>query len=388
MDDDDETVGAETPTTKIDFIEAEMTDLLLRYEIPYHNGNSDPTGFKQHVQLLIALTKAFNKSHLRVYDNSNQRVKSFDAPKWTNHKYYADHFTAHDDPSQRKTIIVHRVMSKQSIPTMKNNPSIIKVLKQTTTYLRAHFWKTDEVLLQDIGFLVSFVPTKHSKEHVAQKMFESCEAYHDVDWKQAPPFKLIHAQPKIRLAGKQQVLKTHAFSVQVLTKDSSNMNQFLRKIYEKEHLFVPYSMKQKFPVAVAKVILQQNRLIHDTWVIVLIGITREMMSSLDAIITRPGVVGILDTNRTDKSGRWHVLVTEKTFKSVCKVLTSKILTWVGNLPDEVLENIPSDFPDPKVYQKNEYVGDDDSSSGQASYMSSCAQSYGSYDNTIAEEQYY
>jgi hypothetical protein len=245
MGDDDKTVVTEMLSTKIDYIEAEMTDLLLRYEIPYRNGKSDPNDYKLHVQLLTALAKALDKSHLRVYDNQNQRVKSFDAPKWVNHEYHADHFTTHDDPSQRKTIIVHSVMSKQSISAMKNDPSVIKLLEQTTTYLRAHFWKTDKVRLRDIGFLVSFVPTKHSKEHVAMKMLESCESYPDVEWHQAPQFKLIHAQPKIKVAGKQQLLKTHAFSVQVLAQDSSKMNQFLRKIYDKEHLFMPYSTSQR-----------------------------------------------------------------------------------------------------------------------------------------------
>jgi hypothetical protein len=99
-------------------------------------------------------------------------------------------------------------------------------------------------------------------------------------------------------------------------------------------------------------------------------------------------VGISDTNRTDKTGRWHVLVMETTFKSIWKTLTSKIPTWVSNLPAEIIANIPVDFPASKVYQKNDYDGDDDSSSGQASYMSSCAQSYGSFDDTPAAAQYY
>jgi hypothetical protein len=41
MFDDDATVVAETPTTKTDFIEAEMTDLNIRYEIPCPNGEPD-----------------------------------------------------------------------------------------------------------------------------------------------------------------------------------------------------------------------------------------------------------------------------------------------------------------------------------------------------------
>jgi hypothetical protein len=87
MFDDDVTVGAETPTTKIDFIDAEMMDLMLGYEIPYRNSKSDPDDFKQHVQLLSSMTKAFDKSNLCTYDNQNQHMKSFEASKWLDKEY-------------------------------------------------------------------------------------------------------------------------------------------------------------------------------------------------------------------------------------------------------------------------------------------------------------
>jgi hypothetical protein len=96
MFDDNVTVGAETPTTKINFIEAEVMDIMLRYEVPYRNGKSDPDNFKQRVQLLSSMTKAFDKSNLRIYDNQNQPVKSCEASKWLNKEYYDDHFTIHE----------------------------------------------------------------------------------------------------------------------------------------------------------------------------------------------------------------------------------------------------------------------------------------------------
>jgi hypothetical protein len=145
-------------------------------------------------------------------------------------------------------------------------------------------------------------------------------------------------------------------------------------------------MKKKFPDTVARAILKQNKYIKETWVIVLVGITRAMMTELEILIARPGVVGISDTNGTDCHGRWHILVKESEFKTIRKTLTLKIRSWVQALPKNVLD-VPSNYSTPQVYQRNGYAGDDDSSSGQDSYMSSCAQSYGSFDNTIAEEEY-
>jgi hypothetical protein len=116
MKDDDATVVAETPTTKINLIKAKMMDLNIYYELPYRNGQSDHDDFKKHVQLLIAMTKLFDKSTLRIYDNKNKCIKSFAEPKWLKNKeYFEDHFNLQDDSSQRKTLLVHCVMTKNTI---------------------------------------------------------------------------------------------------------------------------------------------------------------------------------------------------------------------------------------------------------------------------------
>jgi hypothetical protein len=79
------------------------------------------------------------------------------------------------------------------------------------------------------------------------------------------------------------------------------------------------------------------------------------------------------------------LVTDGSFKSNRKYLTANIKQWVIDMPTEELGPVVTGFPIPQVYQKNQYEHDDDSSSGQASYMSSCAQSYGSVDGSVDEQ---
>jgi hypothetical protein len=119
-------------------------------------------------------------------------------------------------------------MSTKSIWDIKNEPTIIQHLKGLNTFLRRHFWKEDQVSLKDIGFSTSYVPTKHSKAFVINDMYERCAGCQDLDLDNAPPFKLIHAQPKFKLEGRKKFklegrkkpLKTHAFLVQVLIKDA------------------------------------------------------------------------------------------------------------------------------------------------------------------------
>jgi hypothetical protein len=74
MDDNDKTVVAKSNASKTDFIEAEMMDLNVRYEIPFRNGNSNDDDFKLDVKLLLAITQAFDKSTLHIYDNKNKHT--------------------------------------------------------------------------------------------------------------------------------------------------------------------------------------------------------------------------------------------------------------------------------------------------------------------------
>ncbi len=167
--------------------------------------------------------------------------------------------------------MVHRIRSKLSIAGIKGETTVLTFLKATNTFLRAHFWQEDEVLLKDIGFLNRYIPTQHSTTFVIQDMTDRVAM-------KAPSFRLIHSQPRIKIANKS--LKTHAFSIQVLAKDAIAMNKYLRKAYADQPLFLPYSTKKKHPDVVAKAILAQNKQISETYVIVVIGINRDVRACL------------------------------------------------------------------------------------------------------------
>ena len=157
IDDDDKTVETETVTTKTDFIEQEMTEHTIRYEIPFHKGQASKDDFQSHTKLLIKMSEAFDSTELRFVDNKNQRIKDFDDPKWLDLDYYKSHFMIHHDEAQRRTVMVHRIRSKLSIAGIKGETTVLTFLKATNTFLRAHFWQEDEVLLKDIRFLNRYI---------------------------------------------------------------------------------------------------------------------------------------------------------------------------------------------------------------------------------------
>ena len=192
MEDDDITVTTATTGPKTNFIEREMVESVLRYEIPYRKGKEQLDDLQIHAKLLGILANAFNKTKLRLFDNKNNRIKALDDPKWMDRNYYTSRFNHHVDRPQRKTVVVHRILSKHTVSHLKSEPKVLEHLKKSNTFLRAHFWKEDELELKDIGFLISYIPSKHSKAFVKQDMFARTEKL-DINWARAPPFQLIHA---------------------------------------------------------------------------------------------------------------------------------------------------------------------------------------------------
>jgi hypothetical protein len=386
IEDDDVTVVSGSKPKETDFIAQEMTEMVLRFEIPYRNGQAADDDFKLHAQLLKIMTSNYDETELRIVDNKNQQVKDFHEEKWHDKPYHNSHFGIHADTSGRKLVVAHRIRSNHTIGTIKSESAIFQFLKKMNTYICAHYWKEDELDIKDIGFLLSYVPTKHSKEYVQNDIFERSELNSAIDWTSAPPFQLIHAQPKIKISGQQRTLRTHAYSVQVKSKDATKMSKFLRSIYDQEPLFMPYSMKKKLPKVVAQAILKQNQLIADLFVVIIIGVSREVMKELkDTLRTDvAGFVGVSDTQHTETTGRWRVLVKAKTFHQTRKFIATNLQAWIDTYPSTLHDMTPKNYPKPQVNQR-QGADDDDDSSGHASYMSSCAQSYGSFDDGDATD---
>jgi hypothetical protein len=67
-----------------------------------------------------------------------------------------------------------------------------------------------------------------------------------------------------------------------------------------------------------------------------------------------------------------------------KYISTNLQTWISTYPVTLYNTTPEHFPPAQVSQK--YAGDDDHNSGHASYMSSCAQSYGSFEDTYTTDE--
>jgi hypothetical protein len=160
------------------------------------------------------------------------------------------------------------------------------------------------------------------------------------------------------------------------------MGQYLRKLYADDPLFIPYSTKKKQPEILASAIIKQNKTMSDTYVIVVVGINQEVMEAIEHEFGNAnGVRECCETHKTDQTRRRHIIVQSKKLKAARKTIASLLKTWIRDLRTRLRESIPEHFPIPQINQKFGDNDDNESRDGHVSYMSSCAQSYGSYDNT-------
>jgi hypothetical protein len=162
----------------------------------------------------------------------------------------------------------------------------------------------------------------------------------------------------------------------------------MRSIYGNEHLYMPYNMKAQSPKAVAQAIVKQNQLITERYVIVLVGVSQDITNELKNKILQEtiGATAISNTNRTDKMGRWYIIIKEKLFIKRRKHISANLHQWIQEYPAILHETKPDNFPPPQVNQK--YVDDDDDSSGHTSYMLGCTQTYGTMNNTDKADKAY
>jgi hypothetical protein len=75
IEDDDVTVVSGAKASETDYIEQEMTEMVLRFEIPYRNGHAADDDFKLHAKLLQLLTTTYDETEHCIVNNKNQRRK-------------------------------------------------------------------------------------------------------------------------------------------------------------------------------------------------------------------------------------------------------------------------------------------------------------------------
>ena len=201
-----------------------------------------------------------------------------------------------------------------------------------------------------------------------------------------PLFRMVFASPKIKNE-KHQTISTKAYAIEVKYEETQTMLQTLKSLLRDTPIFVPFSMRHKFPEGYTKAIKYQTQLLTSTMVIVLQYIHPDMMFHIDEFIKAiDGVVDIMPDRNAVHNGKYRVQVNQEKFKKARAALQEYLPGWCQEYIPDYAYPYPNPFPEPPKVQP---IQNDGFSSGDNSWMSMSNVSFLSMDlSNVADDDYF
>jgi hypothetical protein len=164
------------------------------------------------------------------------------------------------------------------------------------------------------------------------------------------------------------------------------MTQVLKTLLRETLIFVPYSMRYKFPESYSKALQFQTHQIRSNRTIVLQNISESAMYYLeDHIKAIEGVKELLPARDVSTTGRHNILVDKTEFQKIRSHLMIVIEKWHQKFVE--VDALPPEgyFPGPPRVKP---IVDDGISSGENSWMSMSSASFLSMDLSMVENDDY
>jgi hypothetical protein len=255
-------------------IEHQMVTKVLKFSFVTHSKQQQtlpahPAAI--HTHWLHAIQSALGEDII-IWNNKGEKVVPLNLIQWTsNPTIHQKQFTIHQKITggngPRRTIrsfIVHRIITSESITSIKNIPAIHQILRDNACYLHEHHWNEDDWDTTKIGFVTKLDPNFYNPEQAQMKftdyLKEQIKKIHGRTKLKIPQFRMIFSSPKIR-NDKNQTTSTKAYAVEVKHNDSTLMLQTLKSLLRDTPVFVPFTMRNKFPEGFTKAIKYQTQLL-------------------------------------------------------------------------------------------------------------------------------
>ena len=351
-----------------------MKELNLRFEFNLKPEATTNASVSNHVHILQAIKMAFPTS-VRIMDNKNNKLKNIDSNTLTNVTDYHDHFIVHHHPGNKfwksKMVIVHRIYSKVSLSTIKNDYCVQPLLKLYDVFICPHSWPEDVWDITTLGFIVGDNPISLSPGDSEDILIASANEQNiPLDPK---TFRHSFASPSIVQDGIRY--STKGYEIQCRRSNSRDLNRTLKKIFKDHPNYASYSLKRTHPKLFLQMIRKQNRYLASIRTVPIVGIDRECMFYLqDHLVAIENVTFVLEINKTDTIGCWNVITDVDHFIQV-KQDVVKVLTET-DVPIDAKAGIPPSFPPVQIPTRVM----SDSSSIDSAYLSMCEKSLGSVDS--------
>jgi hypothetical protein len=357
-----------------DHFEAEPVEIILRCEITIKNNNKDDRGLHLcHAAVLHQMHKSFTEDELQIINNQNKWIQLPNYQKWTTEAYCSKHFETHTLPGKggrpNRHFVIHRIRTTLLLSTIKNDRRVLQALQENNVFLGRHYFLEDEWNMVNLGFLLFLDPSKHLWEDARQKNFNLLPNNKRHKIGDGERFQLVAGSPFLHLGGRR--IPTKAYTAVCLRHHASAIDDLLKRIYNKTCHYVKFCLLHKNKQAYYQALTAQNNYLSTIRMIPIIGISTQMMQSLDECFWMiHGVTDVVRSYTTETNRRWNILTDKKNFHQVLQFISFWLLDFQG-----VYER-PDDFPAVRVKTQ---VAEHNSSTGECSYMSMSAISYGSYD---------
>jgi hypothetical protein len=144
-------------------------------------------------------------------------------------------------------------------------------------------------------------------------------------------------------------------------------------LFRETPIFVPYTLRRKYPDSYEKAIRYQTHLLQGTMVVILQHISSDMMFYLqEHIMMVPGVRTLLESPKGSEKGRYSVLVDKEQFTPIRATLKNALPNWVHDFVEIDAQPKENQFPGPAGVKP---LFDDGLSSGANSWMTTSNASF-------------
>jgi hypothetical protein len=265
---------------------------------------------------------AFGDS-VQFFDNNNRKIGKLD-PLRTTSESQTYHFSVHkslsknrnNDGSQEHShdvqnkptcFIIHRILSKFPLSELKNTPNVANLMRKYNFYVNDHKWSETDWYTTQLGFFFGLDPQFYDFDHAAYKIQEFLQK--NVPRMKVPKFRLEYCSPKVRTTrGNNRTIRTKAYAIETLRKDSDKMTRILKQAYKRTGTFVPFQMRSGHPEAFEKMIRAQTHKLANNFVIILNQVGPDVMHNIaERILAVDGVQAVLPCKTMNNDGKYKIL---------------------------------------------------------------------------------
>jgi hypothetical protein len=370
--------------------EHEMISKVLKFSFVY----SDSTKHKVapnviHTHWMQAVQESLGEDVV-IINNQNRPVEQISTLKWTDTTIHQKQFklyqktTGQDNCRTTTYFILHRIQTTETISHIKALPSVKRIMREYNCYVTDHQWTETQWDTTRLGFVTNYDPSFFNRTQAAAKFNEFLHSRSLAKKTKVPLFRMVFTSPQVKHS--THTVSTKAYAIEVLHEDSVQMLQVLKTLLSSTPVFVPYSLRRKYPEGYEKAIRYQTQMLTTSMVVILQNITSDMMFYLQPRIGQiEGVRELLPSPKCNDSGRYSVLVDKVAFATVRATLITALPNWLQT-------DVPSDALPPEHYVTGSAqlkpLYDDGLSSGENSWMTQSNASFMSMELPMGQNDDY